>query len=323
MEVAVSLGIIAGGTLIFLFLVERFNVYGDEDVAPVPERRDYDPASLRGLLPASLAGPRQYTLAAAVAAAITFLFLPVGGLEPEATPVSRPRSVDGISMVRGDSVGMRLTLAVGYVPGDVAHRRLLTIDGNRDGTVVLFDHDDHADRLGADTSCGTCHHLNMPYDRSTSCFECHRDMYEPTSLFDHASHVHSVAQSNGCVECHASDRPIKSYETATACAECHESQSVRGPIIEPPGERWGDAVGYMDAMHGLCVTCHERNVQDSPERYSAELDECAYCHATDRGRQLLELTPRRSIADRAARTHTQLSDVGTPANRIAPSSSSR
>jgi len=295
MEVAVSLGIVAGGTLIFLFLVERFRVYDHEEAAPAPDRRSYDPATLRGLLPGVLAGPRRNTLAAVSAAAITFLFLPVGGLEPATTPVARPRTVDGIPTRRTDSLGLRLTLAVASepIPDATDRRQLLAIDGNRDGTMVLFDHDGHSDRLGADTSCASCHHLTMPFDRNTPCFECHRDMYEPTSLFDHASHVRSVVPSNGCIECHSPEQSVKSYETATACADCHELQSVPGPIIEAPQEHWADAVGYMDAMHDLCITCHERSVQESPDNYSAELHTCAYCHAADRGRQLLELIPRK------------------------------
>jgi hypothetical protein len=295
MEVAVSLGIVAGGALIFLFFVERFKVYGEHVTAPAPTKRDYDPGTLRGILPGALAAPRRYTAAAVSAAAITFLFLPVGGLEPEATPVARPRSVDGIPTQRADSIGFRLTLAVASeTPPDTTDRRqVLAIDGNRDGTMVLFDHDGHADRLGADSACGSCHHLTMPFDRHTPCFECHRDMYEPTSLFDHASHERSVVPSNGCIECHSPEQTVKSYETATACADCHELQSVPGTIIEAPHDRWADAVGYMDAMHDLCITCHERNVRGFPDRYSPELHQCTYCHAADRGPQLLELTPRK------------------------------
>ena len=175
-----------------------------------------------------------------------------------------------------------------------AHRQLLAVDGNRDGTMVLFDHDAHADRLGADTACGTCHHLNMPFDRNTSCFECHRDMYEPTSLFDHESHERTVAERHGCVECHSPEETVKSYETATACTACHDDQSASGPIIDPPSERWADAVGYVHAMHNLCITCHEQSVLESPAQYSTELARCTYCHSADRAWQIRELTPRRA-----------------------------
>jgi len=295
MEFAVSLGIVAGGTLVFLFFVERFKVYSHEEPTAIPDTLDYDPATLQGLLPGALAGPRQYTLATVCGAAVTFLFLPVGAVVPLATPVSRSRLIDGYAVDRVDAGGVKLELAAVVKPtsANADQQYLMAIDGNRDGTMVLFDHDGHAERLGADSSCGTCHHLSMPFERHTPCFECHRDMYEPTSLFNHASHVRSVVPTHGCIECHSPEQAVKSYETATPCADCHGLQSVPGDIVEAPHERWADAAGYTDAMHGVCVTCHDRSVQESPARYSADLHTCAYCHAADRGRQLLTLTPRR------------------------------
>ncbi len=296
MEIAVSLGIVAAGTLVFLLLVERFNVYGEEEVAAAPQSPIYDPASVRGLLPSTLAAPRRNTLVAVGAAAMTFMFLPVKGPTPAATPVSSPRRLDGVSRMRADSVGLRLVLAVAApeTVDTVLPVPLFAIDGNRDGTMVLFDHDRHVERVGTDTSCGSCHHLNLPFDRATSCSDCHRDMYEPTVLFSHDSHVQSVAQARGCVECHDPEQATKSYETATPCGECHWAQVAAGPIIEPPNDHWEDAVGYMDAMHDLCVSCHEQSVLEYPDRYSPDLARCAYCHAADRAIQLRELTPRRS-----------------------------
>jgi hypothetical protein len=212
-----------------------------------------------------------------------------------ATPVSRSRLVDGVVEERPEAEGLKLNLSVSSegISRDAMRQYLLAIDGNRDGTLVLFDHDSHTERLGADTSCGSCHHLSLPFERHTPCFECHQDMYEPTSLFDHASHVRSVVPSNGCVECHSPEHAIKNYETATPCVDCHELQSVPGDLVDAPQERWADAVGYMDAMHGVCITCHERTIREFPDRYSPDLHTCAYCHAADRGRQLLELSPRR------------------------------
>jgi hypothetical protein len=300
MEIAVSLGIVAGGTLIFLFVVERFNVYGHEEAAPTTRKRDYSPTTLRGLMPARFAGPRRYTIAAVSAAAVALLFLPVDGIEPQAVPVSRARLVEGIAAERQEDAGTELTLAVAAEPvaPQTDRRELLAIDGNRDGTIVLFDHDGHTERFGADSSCSQCHHLSVPFDRHTPCFVCHQDMYEPTSLFDHASHVRSVVPSDGCVECHSPEDAVKTYETATACAECHALQVVSESVVAAPEERWADAAGYMDAMHGLCITCHEQSLQEAPDRYSSDLDQCAYCHSADRGRQLLELTPRRPDRER-------------------------
>ncbi len=35
--------------------------------------------------------------------------------------------------------------------------------------------------------------------------------------------------------------------------------------------------GYMDAMHGLCITCH-RERKASLEVTREDFDECAFCH---------------------------------------------
>ena len=43
-------------------------------------------------------------------------------------------------------------------------------------------------------------------------------------------------------------------------------------------DKAGLAVGYMDAMHGLCIKCHERQVQTDPDTFHRSFAECAYCH---------------------------------------------
>ena len=295
MEITVTLGIIAGGVLAFLFFVERFRVYGDEEVAPAPAKPTYHPALANRLMPSSLAAPRRYSLVAAVAAAAAIPFLPVRGPEPVSTPVRPPSSLDGLSIARDDGSGRVLAPASPAlaVSSDVESLRLLVIDGNRDDMVVLFDHDGHSEREGADASCALCHHLNMPFDRSSSCSECHRDMYEPTPLFDHGMHVIKLEGREGCSECHSEGVSVKDYETATACAECHEYGGAPDPIVDAPQDRWRDAASYLDAMHNLCIRCHERNVAATPERYTTELRECANCHDADRRSDLTFLAPRK------------------------------
>jgi hypothetical protein len=50
-------------------------------------------------------------------------------------------------------------------------------------------------------------------------------------------------------------------------------------MIQPKhGTMTGRAVGYMDAMHGLCVTCHEREAREDPTHVGADLGKCARCH---------------------------------------------
>jgi len=310
MEIAVSLGIVASGTLVFLFVVEHFRVYADDEHVPAPPTQRADHRALASLLPAGVAGPRRNTMAAVTAAALAFVFLPVRAPTPRTTPVTSPRTLFGESLERPEGGGHTLVL----LPSDddtSASTVLTVIDGNRDGMLVLFDHDGHITRLGADSSCGVCHHLNLPFDQASSCSECHRDMYESTLLFDHASHVRSVADRDGCMECHASEEPIKTIETATPCTTCHRQQIAMGGVIEQPGERWSEAVGYVEAMHGLCVTCHERSLDEAPERYSPDLGECRYCHDADRARQLDRLMPRRPSSRGPASLATHLTGGGS------------
>jgi hypothetical protein len=164
--------------------------------------------------------------------------------------------------------------------------------------VVLFDHDDHAERLGVDTSCETCHHLTKPLDENTSCFECHQDMYEPRSVFDHDVHTERLGGNEGCVECHSDGTEVKSYETITECSECHRNEIASNAFVEAPEARWGNAVGYMDAMHDLCKDCHERESLRAPAQNPEGLDQCMTCHDVDWREDIRRLTPKRRDASR-------------------------
>jgi Ni/Fe-hydrogenase subunit HybB-like protein len=305
MEFAVSLGIVAAGTLVFLLLVERFKVYDHEDVAPAGLTPSYEAGTLRGLLPGAMAFPRRYSLVAVTAAAVTVLFLPIGPVRPESTPVAAPRTIDGVSFERDDGLGSKLMFASAATLAATSpdSRPLLMIDGNRDGTLVLFDHDGHAEREGGDASCSTCHHLNKPLDRNSSCNECHRDMYESTRLFNHESHVSELGGDEGCSECHTDSQAVKSFETATACSDCHEVETPSDSLIKLPDNRWGDAVSYVDAMHDACVVCHERRLTQPLAQYAADLDQCSYCHDTNRSARLADLVPRRQSRSTLAGGH--------------------
>lgn len=305
MEFAVSLGIVAAGTLVFLFFVEHFSVYEHAD-ATAERLPDNIPATLRNLQPRAMARPRLYSLAAVTAAAVTLLFLPLEGAEPRRTPVAPPRTIDGITVSRANGKGNFLRFALNAGPTSPAPDRkpLATIDGNRDGRLVLFDHDSHAEREGGNTACGTCHHLNMPFDRNTSCYECHRDMYEPTDLFEHELHVRKLGGNDGCVECHAEGQEAKTAETATPCSDCHEVETgIRDPIIAVPDDRWAAASSYVDAMHGLCISCHQRKLDQSPAEHPGEMDQCRHCHDTDNATRLQQLAPRRNTGTGLVAAH--------------------
>jgi len=290
MEVAVSLGIVGGAMLVFIFFVEKLKIYPDEAEEPaegtsgVSRRSDYSPVAADSLMPHSLSAPRRYSLAALVAAAITVALLPeavLSGWQPKLTPVSAPRTLDGWMQDREEEAGHTFSVAWPRTPRPAGAQDLplVVIDGNRDGRLVLFPHDYHVEGLGQEGSCAKCHHQNMPFDTNTSCCECHRDMYVSTDVFDHAFHADKLGGNDGCADCHQDPRDIKSRDTARACAECHEDMVVADSLVnQPAGGMSGFAVGYMDAMHGLCMGCHEQTVEASPLEYGPGFAECANCH---------------------------------------------
>ena len=315
-EFAVSFGLVAAGILVFLFFVENLNVFDDVRGHPPEERSGYDPEAARNFLPGPLALPRRYSVAALAGAALALPFLPLSGVGPQPVPVHGPRSVEALITDEGEGRTRTLMFAATahLSPGSVAAlpqtTRVLLLDGNRDGDVVLFDHDDHAERLGGDRSCETCHHLTKPLDRNTSCAECHRDMYEPMSVFDHAVHVERLGGNRGCVDCHTGETTVKSYETITECSDCHRNEVAQRAFVEAPPPRWGEAVGYMDAMHGLCVECHEREARMAPDQRPEGLDRCMTCHNVDWREDVERMQPRPRSAERIAGGAEAASDLG-------------
>ncbi len=295
MEFAVSVGIVAAAVLAFVFFVERFRVYLDED-APQPHAEpSFHPAALRNLLPSRLAAPRRFSLAAISGAAAAVLFLPgqaFTGAVPTRTPALAPRTVEATAVTGARGERRKLLLA-GHpgVPGDGRQVRVLMIDGNRNGDAVLFDHDNHIERLHGDASCKACHHLNLPLDDDAPCYACHRDMYEPTSPFDHALHVQELRGNAGCGKCHKDPAAAKTLEAAAPCAECHKDLVVAGSRIAAPHDVWRPAAGYVAAMHGLCVKCHEENVRERPADTPQHLERCDTCHDADRGVDLERMRP--------------------------------
>jgi len=303
MELAVSLGIVAGTMLVFIFFVERLRVYPDGH-AHEPgagwggiAEADYSPATVQSLLPESLRGPRRYSLAFVCAAAATMAFLPAdvwSGNQLLRTPVSATRTMAGWFREQSGGTGREIGLAApgDEIPPGTRHLRLLVIDGNRNGRLVLFSHHEHIAELGGEDSCAQCHHQNMPFDENTSCSECHRDMYTSTDIFDHALHVRTLGGNDGCARCHQDSAEVKSRQTASGCAECHRQMVVAKSLIPPPQEGMtGFAPGYARAMHRLCIGCHERKITDSPEKYASAFAECALCHRDIDGARLHQMPP--------------------------------
>jgi Ni/Fe-hydrogenase subunit HybB-like protein len=307
MELAVTVGIVAGGTLIFLWFIENLRVFPEEhgpeeheeaeEGTAALDKPSFAPQSFSIFLPESLAAPRRYSMAALIGAALAVVFLPTDALfgpEPVATPVQESRSVEGIVRERQGTFGHEMFLSgPDVVASPLDTRKVLTvIDGNRDGRLVLFNHKGHEANLGEDDSCILCHHQNVPFQENSQCFSCHQDMYSPTDIFDHFRHVDHFDGNDGCESCHVDSSLAKTRETAKACLDCHEDMVREGSRVALPEEGMtGMAVGYMDAMHELCIKCHEEKVAEEPEKYPVEFAECLNCHRDEDGSSLRQLSP--------------------------------
>jgi Ni/Fe-hydrogenase subunit HybB-like protein len=305
MEFAVTLGIVAAAMLVFIFFVERLNVCEaghEEDIAnPISgSRRSFDPRSLRIFMPESLAAARRYSLALVFGMAIAASALPLDVWRDSAmphTPVLAPMVVSGSlesDPLSSRAPSYRISLQQNMQPADsgAGAAQIFIIDGNRNGRLVAFPHEFHCDKLGGKDSCIQCHHQSMPFDQNTSCYECHRDMYLTTDTFNHSAHIARLDGNSGCYQCHVNAAQVKTRKTAKACGECHKDITMDGFIIRPQeGEKDGMAAGYMDAMHGLCITCHKQKLAEEPQRYRQGFAECATCHRDIDGTQLRRMGP--------------------------------
>ncbi len=280
-ELAVSAGIVSGAALVFIFFNENLRIVDAHGHVTPPEAAPPEDQH-HGTSNAW----RRHSLAFVIAAACAIGFLPeqaVFGPHPEPTPVHQSRTVEALAIAANPPVRRMFHLSSlgGSVPATAAPEpvSVKVIDGNRNWRFVPFTHDDHVAALGQRESCRVCHHQNMTFDQNTGCFECHRDMYEITDTFDHVLHIRRLGGNASCMVCHPDDAPRKSRDTALTCWECHGDMVVRGSIIPTTGAGLtGYAPGYVEAMHGLCIRCHEQLSERFPEHYGTEFGRCDVCH---------------------------------------------
>jgi hypothetical protein len=287
-EWAVTLGVLSAAGLVYLFAVEHFNLFEGVKKETVVEK--YAPGQLDHTDWAALffSGQRfgeirVYSLIFILAIALSFGLLSddaVYGVAPVSTPVYNARVVGVVKAPNSENPGV--DFRIGDSSEAEASTNVLMIDGSRDGRYVLFDHDNHAELLGEpgdpSASCVQCHHMNKPFDQSTRCYECHSDMYVALDIFDHDLHMAELGGNSGCVECHKDPAIPKVRENATDCLECHKGMRPEGSRVSvtDPSKRY-QASGYMDAMHGLCITCHEE-MQLTLAEPNENFARCTNCH---------------------------------------------
>ena len=268
-EIAVSAGVVSAAVLAFLFMVERFRVWHERPADPEADPLtlpEFDKVGMTWLGVPAVADRTVYSLAFVFAASVGFALLTPqaaagGGIEP--TPARRARG--------GET---------------------LWIDGNLDGDGVAFRHDEHQRREGGKTSCVQCHHMNLPRDRDSGCHQCHSDMWLATDAFRHAWHASPSGGRLACSECHARGTP-RSAASAAPCDRCHKDLVPAAAAIAV--KRY-QAVGYVQAMHELCIGCHARAAKAQAK---PALARCATCHSERRSFvDARDLVPRGQIGAR-------------------------
>ncbi len=251
-EIVTSLGIISAASLIFLFAIEHFNIW---DMQPK------EPDSLPHTLPEFDYSSRTW----------------LG--TPDVTSLTKY----SLTFIVSFAIGMALT------PGNHVHSQGVTdvkvyrasgldtlyINGNRDDQFVKFPHQAHMGRIGKE-NCTTCHHLNLPAERLSECWECHTGMYTRADFFQHDWHTAIDGANLKCNACHK-EGLTRTVSTAKQCTSCHESYKFRSALQK--AQSTYHILSYTDAMHNLCVSCHmkkSKEIKDKPD-----LARCSTCHKTD------------------------------------------
>jgi Ni/Fe-hydrogenase subunit HybB-like protein len=292
-ELFISLGIVAGLGLIFLFFVENLNVWEEKPAKPDRFTRPaIDPVSSQFFGSPWFGSGQRAALAWAVGAVLGLILVEAQVSQreqPRANPVRAPRSAVVELTPRPDGKlhdfgwihppAVLASLAENEIESPAIQKAVL-IDSGGAGRFVMFAHAAHQKRLGGEASCGQCHHRNVPLDRGTSCVRCHQDMYRLTDTFDHARHVtaHQV-EKDPCVVCHADRAAAKDRAGSKSCDSCHkpiEPQLTRVKVDEG-AYPIGVAPGYKRALHSLCIDCHLEH--EAAEGFEEPvLSRCTTCH---------------------------------------------
>jgi len=314
-EVLVSVGLVSGMALIFLFFVEHLPVWEQ-----APAHPDHFTPPIADPLTRSYFGGEWFGRAHLAAAAwVVGIVLGVVVLEtttadgkyPPPVPVRSARAVAAVRLAVDEATPADLVFLGNEIAPDQfpeGFTTVLLIDGDRAGRAVLFDHVAHRDRLGGEASCAKCHHRNLRFERGTPCARCHTDMYRCTDTFSHDDHIVALGDNTSCVRCHAELESAKTRASATPCIECHRADTVEGfaeTRHESAASRAvgdidcagchgvmgandgadqrtrravdGIAPGYRLAMHQLCVECHDAHeVEKAVEE--PVMTRCGFCH---------------------------------------------
>jgi hypothetical protein len=272
LEWALSLGVVAGGVLVFMFCAENFSFFDSG------WRTRSRPFMIKG----GILGNPLRVPDIVLRKGLHRMTLIVVFAIPLAWITMYPPYTQGRGQLRSVEASLGLD----------SMRSTLRIDGNRRGVSTEFPHADHQDRLGAEASCKKCHHISLPEDKSTPCSRCHRKMVDDTLIFDHFQHMEAVAiqeglsgwfpENHSCLVCH-SEGKAKSSASAKSCFECHDQNMS---IDQHPKESqdFQYAPSFQAAMHETCITCHKAEADHVGRPH---LGDCSTCHQSIRSREIL------------------------------------
>jgi len=231
MEIAISVGVVSGAALVFFFFVENFSVYEEDGES---EEKEYllvkDP--VRGIV-----GYR--------------LLLP---------PMPNIRQ-NSVALAIGAVLGAILLFDVGLYgprPEKTPVERALSIDALRTKPEdeILYVYSPYDPEKG-----------DIPEGwELTEALLIDGDRKNKYVIFNHEEHKNLSGSEQSCRMCHHMDEP--SGKTAF-CHECHRDMFLPTEIVDKAGQVVY-APPYREAMHSLCIECHEE--MDPP------IARCGGCH---------------------------------------------
>ncbi len=255
-EIALSLGIVAMAGLAFFYMVEKYKVLEGLEDKLTKELRE------KALLTDRISKSWQHGVMTPVSriSFIAVIIIPlsvllfstgsaVEGFNAIKSPVKPPKAVD-------------------------KKREILNINADTDEDYVKFPHAQHMKRN--QDNCQICHHINLPKDQASSCYHCHQDLHQKTSIFNHLSHQKNLKNNDSCKDCHDLDLP-KNKNNSKACVNCHaKNKDYDMGMVKPKKGKANDiADSYKDAMHNQCITCHEK---EAKVKNNKTMTKCLYCH---------------------------------------------
>lgn len=283
-----GLGIAAAVALIALLVAERLAPAPEADRPAIPSRSARSGLYVGGMW---LGPVRIAALAWVVGAVLGVTILELAQWQAFHIGTDDTRSARTVTALRDERVEpqQRLALQTAAVTGAAETAmpvpvNALLIDGNWSDKVVVFDHEAHKAREGGMNSCSLCHHRNLPMDRGTSCAACHRKQDVPSDPFGHGAHVRAMGGNASCEQCHepGNAQAVRTATKSCAHVDCHGREPTQPTMVRttlPLAD--GIAPAYVDAMHGLCVHCHQVREQEKAAE-GPILSRCVTCHRHER-----------------------------------------